>query len=1084
MGTALGVAVLLGGCTDEGVTTNESAPNTLAAFSTNVIVFPATVNGAEWIPRYDAGSSVGTGVIRPFLDMQASPNEEGLNTDNDDFAYDQHRTSYTNKLPLNYVPVINVGGTYVREFVLDANESNSSPDPQFSIDAFDLYLCDDTNAPNYRLLAEVTGNSQCALVYDLGGDGPVLGADSTKGSGNVFDYRILIPEANFEAAATVLGTTLCPYVPTTDAEAACGKYLVLWNQMGFEGGDFITDATFEEYSTILRAYVTVEKTAQTYLTRTHDWDIEKSVDPTVLNLFPGESGDADYTVQVIYNGYADSEWAVDGTITITNPSKDDAVISSITDEISGVGAISVSCGVSLPHTLGRGDVLECTYASPLPDGTNRTNTVDVALEDAGMNQASASVDFSTVIINEVDESATITDTYGPATLGAATAPNTPSFTYSRTFTCNEDQGQHDNTATITADDSDTQHSDDASVQVNCGYLTVTKDAVATFTRTYNWTIDKSVEPATWDLFRGDDGTSEYTIEVHKTGYTDSDWAVTGTITVENDGGADAELSGVDDQIDGVGAATVSCPVSFPYTLAQGATLTTYSSDLPDGAQRTNTATASVSGDGSFSGEAEIIFGDPTTEVNASINVDDTHADGDFGPVSDDFTQTYSRTFTCDGDAGTHDNTATIVETGQSDDASVTVNCHALVVTKDASTSVTRTWSWTIDKVIDPTCFLPSGGYDDSATPPTATVQQNEQLDVCYDITIDATSVDSDWGVAGSINIANPNPTLAASLTGVADMVSPDIAATVSCPASSVPAGGSLECTYSAALPDGSTRTNDATATLQNHSYDSEGVGTPSGTTDFSGSASVSFDDPTLTEIDECVDVDDILYQASVQVGGTEDLGTYCAADGLPHTFDVTRHFPLEGDPLECGDNRYDNTATLVTNDTQTELTDDASINIYVDCVEGCTLTQGYWKTHNASFPGGASKKADPTWELLDADLDTFFDKELEPFFLSGQTWYEVFWTSPRGNQYYNLAHQYMAARLNVLAGADPSEVNSALASATTLFETYTPDEIAALKGNTGKELRAQFVELAGVLGSYNEGLIGPGHCTENSDTGS
>ena len=102
------------------------------------------------------------------------------------------------------------------------------------------------------------------------------------------------------------------------------------------------------------------------------------------------------------------------------------------------------------------------------------------------------------------------------------------------------------------------------------------------------------------------------------------------------------------------------------------------------------------------------------------------------------------------------------------------------------------------------------------------------------------------------------------------------------------------------------------------------------------------------------------------------------------------------------------------------------------------------------------------------------------FFLSGQTWYQVFWTAPAGNAYYNLAHQYMAAELNTLNGAAvPANVQTALNTATTLFNTYTPAEIAALKGKNGNALRAQFIELAGLLGSYNEGKIGPGHCDED-----
>jgi hypothetical protein len=137
--------------------------------------------------------------------------------------------------------------------------------------------------------------------------------------------------------------------------------------------------------------------------------------------------------------------------------------------------------------------------------------------------------------------------------------------------------------------------------------------------------------------------------------------------------------------------------------------------------------------------------------------------------------------------------------------------------------------------------------------------------------------------------------------------------------------------------------------------------------------------------------------------------------------------------------------------------------------DDCTLTQGYWKTHSTYGP---ASKPDATWNLLPggAGPNTVF-------FLSGASWYQVFWTAPAGNAYYNLADQYMAARLNILDGASaPASVSNAITAATALFNAYKPAQIAALKGSDA--LRKQFVELAGILGSYNEGLIGPGHCDE------
>ena len=135
---------------------------------------------------------------------------------------------------------------------------------------------------------------------------------------------------------------------------------------------------------------------------------------------------------------------------------------------------------------------------------------------------------------------------------------------------------------------------------------------------------------------------------------------------------------------------------------------------------------------------------------------------------------------------------------------------------------------------------------------------------------------------------------------------------------------------------------------------------------------------------------------------------------------------------------------------------------------GCTFTQGYWKTHSIYGPAGP---ADDAWNLLPGGLGPN-----TVFFLSGQTWLAVFNTSGGGNAYYTLAKQYMAAVLNGLNGANTSSVAAAIASATTLFNTYTPAQIGALSG--GNALRQQFLSLASTLESFNTGATGPGHCVE------
>ncbi len=235
-------------------------------------------------------------------------------------------------------------------------------------------------------------------------------------------------------------------------------------------------------------------------------------------------------------------------------------------------------------------------------------------------------------------------------------------------------------------------------------LTVLKTANTTFTRTWNWEIEKTVTPDEWGFFSGDEGTSKYTVSVDKVDYTDSDWAVSGTITVENNTPFSATITGISDVLScGNGTPTLIYGVTFPYVLASGATLQcTYEADLDFACDGTNTvtvttSTANVEGD---QGTAPYSFGAPTTVVNDEINVEDSF-EGSLGTADDDASWMYNRTFDC-GDEGTNPNTATIVETNQDASADVEVTCYDLTVVKDATTTFDRNWAWTIEKSGDQT----------------------------------------------------------------------------------------------------------------------------------------------------------------------------------------------------------------------------------------------------------------------------------------------------------------------------------------------------------------------------------------------
>lgn len=204
---------------------------------------------------------------------------------------------------------------------------------------------------------------------------------------------------------------------------------------------------------------------------------------------------------------------------------------------------------------------------------------------------------------------------------------------------------------------------------------------------------------------------------------------------------------------------------------------------------------------------------------------------------------------------------------------------------------------------------------------------------------------------------------------------------------------------------------------------------------------------------------------SRESGTSPYLKVWWTKDGMSG-YDSTGAFADTYIRSDSGDINYGNAMYL-----NTELLDTVEqqtlVSFEIEKVyTGCTRSAGYWKTHSNYGPA----PYDSTWSLLGED---------STFFLSNKTYYEVAWTPPKkGNAYYILSFHYIATALNLLAGADPFEVQAAFDEATDLFETYTPEYIEGLKGNN--EIRQHFLELKNTLEEYNSGMIGPGMCQENN----
>jgi hypothetical protein len=359
----------------------------------------------------------------------------------------------------------------------------------------------------------------------------------------------------------------------------------------------------------------------------------------------------------------------------------------------------------------------------------------------------------------------------------------------------------------------------------------------------------------------------------------------------------------------------------------------------------------------------------------------------------------------------------------------------VLVSKTAVTSYTRTYNWTIDK----------------SSPTTAlTLTPGQSFPVNYAVKVNSTFQDSAWTVTGAVTIKNPDPNNNAVLTGLNDEITPGpVPVTTDCTfPQKLLAGATLTCNYSVALGAATNGVNTATVTTDRINYLVGGG---------SGTAAVTFGDPT-TKVDACITVTD---DNGTPANPSDDtvLGTVC--EQAEKTFNYA--ISIRYDTCNATAYSFVNTASFLTNTSNTGSSDNHTVSVAVPCAGGCTLTQGYWKTHSNKGPA----PYDDAWKNLSAL------EEATVFFSSGKTWLGVFQTPPKGNAYFNLAHQYMAARLNVLNGASTTPaVDAALAWATTFFGANTPS--TALSAS----IKNQVLSNASLLDQYNNGLVGPGHCSE------
>ena len=537
----------------------------------------------------------------------------------------------------------------------------------------------------------------------------------------------------------------------------------------------------------------VTKTAVATYDAKYTWDIEKALknpdgtfgESATQNVPEGTGATFDYQVTLTEKDEIKSGWKVAGSVSVKNPNSLPVTV-TLTDTLSdgtvctfpGVPDVSGAEGlqVSLPAGVTTDYAYNCSPGANPADGTNTAKVewskatypqtqADVDAANPGTGAATGQKTYSYKVQTETNKTVTVTDTQhqwnGGWTKTWGEGAKSETRSYSKIFTGTPGTcTTYDNTATI----KETGQDATAKANVCVGKdLTVTKNRIASLTRTYAFDIEKKAEDTTLDVDPATGkATANYTVTVTDGPATDSNWVMTGAITVANPNNwQDVTLTGITDAYNGDAA---SCEVDKAGGLVipkGGSKRFDYTCTFTSKPSYTGTNVATVTWNKTAastpsetaSGSAGVVEADwIVAELDKTVEiVDDKTVQGashslGFVTWKGEGTKTpFTYSLSLQGKPGQcvdYTNTATVVETKASASETVTVCAPVGVeVEKTAAGTYDRTYKWRIDKQVDTTRVDIDGG----------------QHTFHYTVTASPDGyADSGWTMGGTITVKNPN----------------------------------------------------------------------------------------------------------------------------------------------------------------------------------------------------------------------------------------------------------------------------------------------------------------------------------------
>lgn len=216
--------------------------------TTGATVQSTAQTGGTFIVQQISPQSTGTGVIDPFVRINPGspgnpPNEAGYNTAGI-VVLDDVSGAWLHLLPLTEVPIVNLGGTNYRQFMLDINQNNGGTGNLLSLNQIQIFTggpapttyggapCDSSqatcSAPPNITLAGLTNVFTMSASTDPNGPNQIkmdYSLNQGSGSGDMFLYVL-------------------------DSVFTGGPYVTLFSQFGDPTGFWRQTDGFEEWAVL------------------------------------------------------------------------------------------------------------------------------------------------------------------------------------------------------------------------------------------------------------------------------------------------------------------------------------------------------------------------------------------------------------------------------------------------------------------------------------------------------------------------------------------------------------------------------------------------------------------------------------------------------------------------------------------------------------------------------------------------------------------------------------------------------------------------------------------------------------------